>query len=458
MESVSERKEINAHFDCFGGATVGAMLAACLHGDSTRDLLANDVEKRIQAEFPAFHLKHLQVSKSNVASMLGTAVSVTLEEGSDAVLSLQEVLETLEASSGGRVPKSVSEKAQKVFQELLMAHNAVHGRSSCDVQVSIVHVIEVVATLLALHKLNVGTVSCGPLPLGEGSIWSDQDGLLPLPSPVTLQLLIGMPTCPSSCPTFDEDLITPTAAALLRVLTNVSSLTAHNRRPDSFIIRTVGVGIDKEGTETRALRLLLGESNSVEESSAFNNPLSVTQTATEKLTGRREMNQSFKNDKRWKMDQLTQLEANLDDISAEALAFAMQILLDNGAVDAWIVPIIMKKGRAAHQLCCLCHSDDAMVNKLLEHMFRHTTTLGVRIRANVDRVALRRSFLSIQTPFDESTIAVKVGYLGDEVVSIKPEFEDCARISRATNVPIKQVADHAVRQTNHKFQELGKDR
>lgn len=452
MATLSESKDLCAHFDCFGGATVGAMLAACLHdSDSDRHQLVTDIETSIQTDYPTFHLKHLQVRKSTAGSMIGTAVNVILKEASDVEMSLQQVLETLDAVTCDYVPTSVYEKAKKVFQELSMAHKVVHGRSPSDVHVPIVHVVEVVATLLAFHKLHVGTVSCGPLPLGDGSCWSGRDGLLPIPSPVTLQLLIGMKTCPSSCPTLDVDLVTPTAVALLRVLTNTSSLTSgHNKRPSSLTIQIVGVGMDKEGAESRVVRLVLGESNVVEATS----PLPDLRAATDRTIERRETNQSFKNDTRWKMDQLTQLEANLDDMTAEALAFAVQILLDNGAADAWVVPIIMKKGRAAHTLCCLCHSDDSIVSKLLELMFRHSTTLGIRILANMERVALRRKFLSIQTSFDESSVAVKVGYLGEEVVSIKAEFEDCARISLATNVPIKAVADNAVQQANRKLHQI----
>jgi uncharacterized protein (DUF111 family) len=166
----------------------------------------------------------------------------------------------------------------------------------------------------------------------------------------------------------------------------------------------------------------------------------------------------------WTVDKLTHLETNLDDMTAEALAFALQILLDNGAVDAWVAPIVMKKGRAAHTLHCLCRSDDSsdtMANKLLQLMFRHTTTLGIRIHRNIERAALRRSFLTIQTPFSASEskgkVEVKIGYHGEDI-KIKAEFDDCAAISRETGMPIQLVAEYATHQARTQLQAMkGRD-
>ena len=173
----------------------------------------------------------------------------------------------------------------------------------------------------------------------------------------------------------------------------------------------------------------------------------VTETNTRAPGGSAAFSQS---DSLWNMDELTQLEANLDDMTAEALAFAVELLLEKGALDAWVVPIVMKKGRAAHTLCCLCRSDDTDI--LLESMFRHTTTLGIRIN-DMKRAALRRSFLSVRTTFSENPVQVKVGYLGKEVVSVKAEYDDCARISRESSVPIQQVADSATQQAHTQLHE-----
>ena len=453
----SAERGIHAHWDCFGGATGSAMLGACLHAESGYRL-ARDIEMRIQRGLPGLHLKCLQVSKKTVAATMSATFVKVMQEGESAVTcTMKEIRGMLTDANAQFIPDRVCEQTEMVFTEMLKAQNVVHGHSLTDEQAefSVECLVYVVATLLTLRMLCVETVSCGPLPLGEGSLWTEEGVLLPVPSPVTLQLLVGMLTSPGPS-AITGDMVTPTAAALLRVLLDVSSVKGSVRRPSGFKAHSICIGADEEGGESRVLRLWLGEANSIEESvfsiSSLPIPIALKARAIqEKPDG------SIENGLRWKMDQLTQLEANLDDMTAEALAFAVEMLLDNGAVDAWVAPIVMKKGRAAHTLHCLCYSDDSITNKLLELVFRHTTTLGVRMHRNIDRAALRRSFLSVQTPFG-GDVKVKVGYLGDEVVSVKAEFDDCARISRESNVPIQQVTDFSTQVANSQLQATkGKD-
>mmetsp|Transcript_23468 Transcript_23468/g.34525 ORF Transcript_23468/g.34525 Transcript_23468/m.34525 type:complete len:235 (+) Transcript_23468:872-1576(+) len=180
------------------------------------------------------------------------------------------------------------------------------------------------------------------------------------------------------------------------------------------------------------------------------------------------------NNKKWNINYMTHLEANIDDATPELLAHTLNVMLENGAVDAWIHPIVMKKGRSAHTLHCLCHEknnngddddDDSsgcstMTNKLLELLFRHTTTLGIRIQRNVQRAALHRSFKEVQLPFLDNerkgVVNVKLGILGGngddnsniiqgEVVSVKAEFDHCKVISEQSMVPLKRVQEMAER-------------
>lgn len=437
---------MHAHFDCFGGATEGAMLAACLH--AAEGWLLNAIQTSIQKGLSESKFESFHVSRTDAASISATVVNVILEDASaDAKFTLKKIRCML--ATAQPIPELVCRQVEMVFTEILKAENVVLGRLLTEEQgvFSVVSVVEVVATLLAVHLLHVETVSCCPLPLGEGSMWSKDKGLLPVPSPVTLQLLIGMPTCPGQSVMSDIELVSPAAAALLRVLTNVSSVIGPTQRPACFTTRSIGVGVDGEGNESRVLRLLLGEPTKRTDSLGDDACASVPRGIAGGPTTRKPDSPTAcsQSDQLWQTDQLTQLEANLDDMTAESLAFAVQLLLDNGALDAWVVPIVMKKGRAAHTLCCLCRSEDT--NILLQSIFRHTTTLGIRIH-NMKRASLRRSFLSVQTPFSEDPVQVKVGYLGKEIVSAKAEHDDCARISRESNVPINQVADSAIQQAH----------
>ena len=153
------------------------------------------------------------------------------------------------------------------------------------------------------------------------------------------------------------------------------------------------------------------------------------------------------------MQTMVLIQANLDDMTAEHLAFSSERLLQAGAVDAWTEPIVMKKGRAAHTLCCL--ADPVRQDDLLTIFFRHTTTLGVRIQT-VDRAALFRKTVTPRTEWidteREGKVDVKVAMLGDEVVSMKAEFDHCRIISLATDVPIQTVAEQAVRRAREQLE------
>lgn len=152
----------------------------------------------------------------------------------------------------------------------------------------------------------------------------------------------------------------------------------------------------------------------------------------------------------WNINTLTHLEANIDDATPELMAHAIDLLLENGAIDAWVVPIVMKKGRPSHSLNCLCHGENTNESNLMEIMFRHTTTLGIRIHRNILRASLQRRFLKVQLPYRENSrdgeVDVKVSsFRNDEVVSFKAEFDQCKIIAKESNVPLKIVSSTSER-------------
>jgi uncharacterized protein (DUF111 family) len=281
-------------------------------------------------------------------------------------------------------------------------------------------------------QLPVQSVSLSPLPCQGAPI-------------ETFRLLIGMPINPQG-----RGLVTPTAAAILKTLCGGETLPSHN--PPPFItLLAVGLGsLDTQQRQGSSLsdcsRLLLGAriiSREQQQRKGQLDEASVT----------------------WKMDSLIHMEANLDDITAESLAFAVELLLKNGALDAWVTPIVMKKGRAAHTLHCLCRdagvgentSSPRSANQatpptvwetLVRLIFQHTTTLGVRIHRDLERIALRRSLIAVQTQHLKTSrkgvVEVKIGYLGNDAVSVKAEFDHCRDISLETGIPIQQIAAQAV--------------
>eukprot|EP00978_Attheya_sp_CCMP212_P013161 scaffold32954_cov51-Attheya_sp.AAC.3 len=418
--------------------------------------------------------------------------------GGPPLRNLPEIKAMLEEASVEWIPKKVKDWAVETFTALAEAEAMTHGATSINAvhfhEVGAVDsIVDTVGTLLGLNELGVSTVSCSRLPMGEGTVWTDH-GLLPVPAPATLRLLIGMPTCPGP-PGLTGELVTPTAAALLRTLTkpNDTHKNMAGRAP-AFTPRAIGMGAGTKDfvKHPNIIRLIIGDNiatndqvdisktnktNSDQVAPALletnipaikspqkqaTHPLACKRTASsEEKEG---VSPKKKLKTRWKTDYLTHLEANLDDTTAEILAYTVELLLQKGAVDAWVVPIVMKKGRAAHTLHCLCRSMENqkdLVDELLLIIFRQTTTLGIRIHRGLERAALYRSIVPIQTPWmqeDSKTnglVDVKVSYLGDnsdneedapEVVSIKAEFDHCRRVSQASGVPLKRVAEYATRE------------
>ena len=163
--------------------------------------------------------------------------------------------------------------------------------------------------------------------------------------------------------------------------------------------------------------------------------------------------------KLWDMHTLTHMNANIDDATPELLAHAIDLLIKNGAIDAWVQPIVMKKGRPAHSLNCICRCespneaeqiDTSAESRLLNIMFRHTTTLGIRIQRNILRAALKRRFVEVQLPYANNVRSGKVdvkisSYNDEEVLSVKAEFDQCKVVSEESDVPLKIVSSAAER-------------
>ena len=134
------------------------------------------------------------------------------------------------------------------------------------------------------------------------------------------------------------------------------------------------------------------------------------------------------------VEPLTVLEANIDDMPAELMAPLPETLIAAGARDAWLTPILMKKGRPGQLLSALC--DPQTADAVERAMFVHSSTLGVR-RTEVARTTLSRQLHPVDTPW--GPVTVKVGLAAGVPVNCAPEFEDCRRLAEAAGVPVKQV-------------------
>ncbi len=300
------------------------------------------------------------------------------------------------------LPPVVVERAIAVFRRLAEAEAAVHGASIDSVHFhevgAIDAIIDIVGVCAGLHALGIEQLYAGGAPLGEGWV-NSAHGRIPLPAPATLALLaaVNAPTRPAPGP---GELVTPTGAALLAEL-------AIFTQPPMRLVR-IGLGAGrKEFDWPNVARLWLADALPAPGENAHD-------SGTTKP--------------------LVVLEANMDDMNPEHFAPASEKFFAAGALDVWLTPIQMKKGRPGVLLSVLGEPADA--DALGALILRETTTLGLR-RYTVDRTETQRRMVTVATPYGE--VRVKIKMLGGQEISGKPEYEDCRQLAQAHNVPIQQV-------------------
>jgi len=348
----------------------------------------------LRAGLSALNLDGYQLSMERVTKQgfAATRFAVTLDKtASQPHRRLKDILAIIASAS---LPASVADRAKRIFENLAEAEAKVHGTNIDKVHFhevgAVDAILDVVGAVLSLNFLGIQRVICSPLPTGSGTVRCDH-GVMPVPAPATAELLKGVPLAKT-----DEvgELLTPTAAAILTTLADeFSALPA-------MTIDTIGYGAGtREGKHRpNLLRVMIGRALAEGEA-----------------------------------DAIAVLETNLDDVSPELVAHAMDRLLEEGALDVYALPIHMKKSRSGVLLTVLCDFD--RVSTLERILFEETATFGIRLH-HVSRVKLRRRHESVETPF--GTIRVKVGER-DGVTTASPEFEDCKAAARKHGAAVRDV-------------------
>jgi len=302
-----------------------------------------------------------------------------------------------------------TDKAIAVFRRLAEAEARVHGTTAQKVHFHEVGAVDAIVDIFGvcagLERLGVERVVASGLPTGSGYVEAAH-GRLPVPVPAVVELMRGHPTRPCD---EEGELTTPTGAALAVTLAD-----AFGPMP-AMTVEKVGYGAgSREGRRVpNALRVVLGRP--------------VAGSCADEA------------------DVVWLLEANVDDASGETLGAATEALFEAGALDVWLVPATMKKGRPGVVLACLAPEERAA--SVEEAIFRETPTFGVR-RTAVARTKLAREHATVQTPYGE--VRVKVGRRGGKVVTASPEFEDCRRLAAERGVALREVYAAAVAEWNRR--------
>ena len=381
--------------DCSAGISGDMLLGAVVDAGVALDVLQSAVD-RVGVE--PVRLTSRTVTRAGIGAL---KVDVLVDEH-PRTRTWSDVRALVE---GADLPDAVTATALDVFSRLASAEAAVHRTSPEDVHFHEVGALDAVADVVGgaagLHALGVSRLSASPVVLGAGTA-RGAHGPLPVPPPAVLALLAGAPVLAGPVA---REMTTPTGAALL-----AATVTAYGPLPPMVLLRTgTGAGGRDPAELANVLRLVLGDP--VDEATLAG---PVREAALV-------------------------LEANVDDLDPRLWPGVLQALLDAGASDAWLTPILMKKGRPAHTLHVLCPpTRTAAVHDVV---FRSTTTLGVR-SSGVVKHALARSERTVEV--DGRQVRVKLGLLGEEVVNAVPEWADVAAAAAALGRPAKLVLGEAV--------------
>lgn len=291
------------------------------------------------------------------------------------------------------IPEPVRRDAVAVYRSIAQAEGHVHGCEMTEIHFHEVGtldaVVDVVGVCYLMNRLGIEQVTASAIHVGSGQVRCAH-GILPVPAPATAYLLRDVPIYSGA---IRGELCTPTGAALLRhFVTKFGPM-------EPMTLQKIGYGMGKKDFEAaNCVRCLLGQTREAG-------------------------------------DEIEELCCNLDDMPPEDIGFALEILLENGALDAFTTPIGMKKSRPGIMLTVLCRMEDS--EKMAALLFNHTTTLGIRRRI-CQRYTLSRTVKTAETP--DGPVRIKCAF-GFGTEREKPEYEDLARIARKTGKSLREIRE-----------------
>jgi uncharacterized protein (TIGR00299 family) protein len=299
-----------------------------------------------------------------------------------------------------RFASAVKDRARAVFKRLFVAEAKVHGHRFKEAHLHEAGaddaLVDIVGSAFLIEELGIRDIYVSPLNVGSGWVKTSH-GLLPVPPPAVAELLKGAPVYSAGVA---SELVTPTGAAI------VSTLAKRFVRLPEIVYAKIGCGAgSKDFPEiANVLRIFYGQAAD--------------------FHGQR---------------QVFVIEATLDDASPQLLAHFIERAFEEGALDATLSPVVMKKNRLGTKLTLLSSIDK--MDRLIEAVFEETTSIGVRYYP-VERRVLARDFESVRV--GGAKIGIKVASFGGRTINVQPEYEDCLKASRKTGRPLKEIARLAV--------------
>lgn len=390
------------YLDCFGGIsgdmTVGALIDA--------GVPAGYVEEQIR--LLGVEGCALKIYKTRSHGFSGTRFAVEADQEHQPPRTWRDIAALIGESP---LHPQVKKNALLIFETLARAEGKVHGVAADEIHFhelgAVDSLADIVGTAAALHAAGVEEVYCSPLPAGYGCVQTAH-GPLPVPAPAAAELMKGFAVRPVPV---EGELVTPTGAAIAAAL-------AKGCGPlPAMKIKAVGYGLgSKDYGLPNFLRVFLGEVSAPDEAGEDAPPGGEQAVSV--------------------------LETGIDDLSPEILAYVAERLFSEGALDVYLAPVIMKKGRPGTLVTVLCPPEKE--NALASLIFAETSTLGVRVRRE-RRFCISRREVEVESGF--GPVRVKIAGCAGESggAQISPEYADCRRLALEKGVPLKEVYRAAVR-------------
>jgi hypothetical protein len=396
------------YFDCFSGISGDMTIGALLDLGVDLEYLKTELRK---LPVDGYRIEASRVVRANISAMKfdvnieGDTPEASHHAHPHAAGSHRKASDILAMIRGSALNKNSKRMAEAIFTRLAVSEGKVHHIAPEDVEFhevgAVDSIVDTVGTAVGFDALEVERFVCSSVNVGGGFIHC-QHGVYPVPGPAAADLLRGAPIYSKHV---SSELVTPTGAAILAATVN------DFRQLDGFATQAIGYGAGTRQFQNfpNCLRLLLGDENPVP--ATVGGPPAADHFAD-----------------------IMVIEANIDDMTPQNFAWVSERLLEAGALDVCTIPVHMKKGRAGYLLQVL--SPMNRCDQLAALIFQETTSIGLR-QYIARRATLERKQVPVETRY--GVIAIKVSMQDGKVLSYSPEYEDCARIARQHQRPLKEI-------------------
>lgn len=374
-----------AYFDCFSGISGDMIIGALLDLGLDLNYLKKELEK--------LNLKNYKIEAKKIVKNGITSTKFDVTENHKHHHEERSLNEINKLIGNSKLDNEIKNLIKKIFLKIGAAESKIHSKPIDKIHFheigAIDTIIDVAGTVIGFKKLGIGKIYCSKLNVGTGFV-TFSHGKWPVPAPATAEILKNVPIYHNN---IEAELVTPTGAAI------ITTLADEFGEMPSMKVEKIGYGAgSKDLEQPNVLRVFLGEMEN-----SGNETINI-------------------------------IETNIDNMNPEIYPYVIDKLMENGALDAYLTSIIMKKGRPAVKLTVLSEIKDT--DKLCSIIFDETTTLGVRIYS-VQRKKLEREIKTIKTKY--GNVRAKISKLDNKIQNIMPEYEDCVRIAKAKKIPLKRV-------------------